>query len=100
MNRPEISKMLTLSTSHISAATAAQLAKNDQITVPYYPKSDFGWFIYIDRELCQSADKTDAQQIPKDLQALIYYANDLDCEILCLDSDGPIIPYLQKYKHE
>ena len=89
-----ISKMITLSTAHITEETNQLLSKaadntitNFSITV--YKKDEYGYFIYI------SDDTTNT--LPSDLTDLIIFAKELDCEILCLDRDGEILPFLKKY---
>lgn len=101
MNQPEITKMMTISTTHINQKSNEFLDDRcDEIEegfIPYVPltvleKHGYGWIIYIDKE------EIDDKQIPTDIKDCMYYALDHDCDILCLDCDGPIVDDLPKYK--
>lgn len=96
----EISKVITLSTAHISKKTG-DMIDADPVTntlgLCIYPKADYGWFIVIDDNAIYQA-KTES--IPEDLARLILFANDIGCSYLCLDCDGEVIPYLYKYDWE
>ena len=111
MNAPEITRMLTISTAHISPATRRLLEteaglEDNETGLAIYPKDDVGWFVYIPvmHELtCRVVD--DGQHIafgypntvPHDLQALLQYAESLDCAVLCLDRDAKAVPFLPAY---
>ena len=50
----EISKVLTLSTAHISQKSAELLDKETEkptLDLPVYNKSNYGWFIYIPQNI-------------------------------------------------
>lgn len=112
MPMPEISKMLTVSSAHICNSTAAALdleGVTDSLGLAVYEKDDFGWIIYPVIMKNESQYKHDengdilfghADNMPKDLQNLLRYCHDLGCQILCIDSDGPIIPYLPTYDND
>lgn len=84
----QLSFMLTLSTAHICPDTAElldaeALDSNHLQYLPVYSKDEYGWFIYL-----SSYHLADKPQVPEDLRACIEYAQNLGCEILCLDRDG------------
>lgn len=96
----EISRMLTVSTAHITSETADFIdnACKDCINSPLivYKKTakintengdsytdDYGWFIYC------NIYKT--SNIPNDLLKLMRFTNDSGCEWLCLDRDGEVL---------
>lgn len=89
----EITKMLTLSTIHITQETADKLnyeLNNDVMFITVYTKEDYGWFIY----LPENFEEID---VPEDLMKCLLFAKDLDCGILCLERDGEVLSYLNKY---
>lgn len=86
----EINKMLTISTAHISEETAKLLDK-DEIGIPVFNKGNYGWFIFVP----QYNDYV--SYIPKDLNHLLTFAKDCDCDWLCLDADGEILDYLETF---
>lgn len=108
MSKPEISKMLTLSTAHVTDRTMRLLdeePEGNDLSLAVYPKSEFGYIIYIpepDELLCDGEPWTQKMphEWPKDLWDVLLYARDLSCDILCLDGDGPEIPYLKSYPDE
>lgn len=99
----EITKMLTLSTIHISKETASLLMKvckyKKELSLVIFPKSwqkeYYGWFIYVPEEL--TTDLETYNDVPEDLMKCLLFAKDLDCGILCLDGDGEVLDYLLKY---
>lgn len=89
----EITKMLTLSTAHITEETANKLnyeLNNDVMFIAVYAKEDYGWFIYIPEDF-------EEIDVPDDLMKLLLFAKDLNCGILCLDRDGEVFDYLEKF---
>lgn len=93
-NLLDITKMITLSTSHVSETTKKLLTENetdsDTLTLPVY-KKDAGWFI------CVTDIDPDSPTIPDDLKNLISFAQNIGCDWLCLDSDGQTLPYFEKF---
>lgn len=95
-HEPEISRMLTLSTAHLSEDTAEKLDKNpktDCLSITCYPKSEFGWYVYFDGLPEDAID-----HLPDDLKAAIHLAKNLQCGILCFDCDAEVIPHLCNYE--
>lgn len=89
-----ITKMVTISTAHISEKTAHLLeveAKENNLGICVYNKADFGWYITIDDEIKRNTD------LPKDLYKAVQFASDVGCQTLCLDCDGPVVEFLDKY---
>ena len=83
----EITKMLTLSTAHITDSTMEQLDREpvyNNLGLCVYKKSDYGWFIYLDNTM----DLTD-MRLPNDLLKCLALAKSVGCDVLCLDCDGP-----------
>ena len=93
----KISKMLTLSTAHITKETADLL---DAFDIPFdiciYDKGTAldhcGWFL-VDWTLSE-------ETIPEDLRACFKLAERNGCEWLCLDCDGPVEDCLPTYEWE
>lgn len=93
---PEISKVLTLSTAHITEKTAELLDKepdSNYLGLCVYPKSEYGYYIEIGEYLDQSLKN----HIPEDLFIVLAFANSMDCSILCLDCDAVECPFLPTY---
>ena len=95
----EITKMLTISTAHISKETAEILDDADAsacFPIAVYNKEGYGWWIYIPDHYKEifvpgnyysDIDIPDSD-IPMDLHACIGLAIDNDCQWLCLDRDA------------
>ena len=91
----EISKMLTISTAHITEETANKLDReiNENIIgLCVYEKTDFGWFIHVPDDLEEVVESL------RDLCECLLLAKDLGCEWLCLDCDGEVLSYLDTYE--
>jgi len=95
----EISKMLTLSTAHITRETAEALGSPPSDHThewlewfSYYDKADYGWWI--------PTNSAELKQLPPDLAACIRFAKSNGCDWLCLDCDGPIENCLPTYEWE
>lgn len=90
----EISKMLTLSTTHMSLKTAQSMEKGEDFGLVIYEKLDYGWFILVDPEVL---DADESGVIPADLYHLLHVAKNHDCRWLDLDCDGNVEPDLPAY---
>ena len=113
MSKPEISRILTLSTGHVTECTRNMLLRESEennFGLDVYEKDDFGFIIYLPapvetRGVDTPYTETPAgctrfgisYSVPKDLQDVLRYCHDMGCNILCLDADGPEIPYLRYY---
>lgn len=95
----EITKMLTISTMHVTEETYGKLAAEadglfiSNLNLPVYRKDDYGFFI------C-AFDAEFNDNLPDDLRTCLNYALKHDCSWLCLDCDGEIMADLQKYEWE
>lgn len=87
----EIEKILTLSTAHIRESTAEAI-DNERLPIIFFPKGEYGWFIYIGYSIFMS------DQVPPDLFACMNLARQNGCVWLCLDRDGPLIDKNPKYE--
>ena len=85
----EISKMLTVSTGHISKETS-ELLENDKLDIVVFDKGEWGWFIHI-------PDDYDDFDLPIELHKLMNFAKDLNCDWLCLDCDGDVLDYFEVF---
>ena len=114
MSMPEITKMLTISTGHVRQSTMDMLdreARENNYGLAVYPKDGFGYLIYLTDPMASFPEESLPYEehgdhyplfgfpafVPKDLQDCMRYCKDMGCELLCLDSDGPEIPYLGWY---
>ena len=94
MKNLEITKMLTLSTAHITEDTNRLLIiepYTDGMQLSVFTKADFGWFIYVNDDL-------ENRSIPDDLKACLELAKENGCKWLCLDCDGDTVDELEEYE--
>lgn len=98
-----ISRMLTISTGHVTFDTFEALSLDgirNEIKLPVYSKTapgngeNYGLLIYIEPGLI------DWDSIPKDLVPVLKFSMQNSCGILCLDSDGGEIEELPLYEWE
>lgn len=94
MNDLEISKMLTVSTAHLTEDDAVYLARScyfeaeDDLVV--YAKGDYGWFVYIPYDLNE-------YNLSKNLKHIFTLAKIFECIWICFDEDGCVIEELNTY---
>jgi hypothetical protein len=87
----EISKMLTLSTGHITKATSELLELVTDDVPVNFSKGSYGWIMVVPSAPYGASGNThDPPTCPDDLKAVLAYARGLGCEWLCLDCDGDI----------
>lgn len=87
----DITKVLTISTAHITEETDRKLQDNSELNrmdLSVYEKGEYGYWIYVD----SSRDR-----IPEDLKKCLKFAEQNDCQWLCLDCDGEEVPELPTY---
>lgn len=90
----EISRMLTLSTGHLTEETRVMLDVNDdELYLPVFPK-DYGWLICLTD--WDEYDE-DIESLPDDLRLCLQFADDHDCEWICFDSDSATVSSLPLY---
>lgn len=89
----EISKMLTVSTAHISP-TNAELLDEGVKDLIVYKKDDYGWFINVPS---YDIEKGSLSICALPIHRLIVFAKDLGCDWLCFDRDGEILDYFSTY---
>lgn len=89
----DIKQILTVSLEHISEETEQKLKvepDTDALGLSVYQKADFGYYINI-------TDQIDCDRLPEDLRTFVLLTKDLKCDVLCLDCDAKIVPYLKTY---
>ena len=99
---PEISSMLTLSTSHITRSVADTLFgithrhpccdKEAELWPVVYNKDGYGYIIHVPEDLYDLKGR-----IPDSLYACCKYAENHGCAWLTLDVDGPMMEGLPLY---
>lgn len=87
----EIYKMMLMSTGHITKKTA-ELLTNNEVGIVVYEKDEYGWFIVV------SDWQDNVELIPDDLKDCLSFAEENECEWLCLDCDGKEYDSLPIYK--
>jgi hypothetical protein len=91
----EISKMLTLSTSHVGQDDYGVVQDDGSLPVYDKEKSSIcgvcGMYIYID-------DIGPDTAIPKSFAPVVELAKINGCTIVCLDGEGPVVPILPVYR--
>lgn len=94
----KITKMLTISSGHLTPGTLNILdvdaMGNNFPFLGIFPKSEFGYFVYIDEKAFQQTTDT----VPSDLKDVIGFTLRSGCTLLCLDCDGDVIPSLPHYE--
>lgn len=90
----EISKMLCISTAHITQKTSQLLCDEAIKDVTYYNKGDWGFFIYVPTCI---EENTEAD-IPEDLQKVMDFARMNDCLWVMLDCAASVVDELPKYE--
>ena len=91
-----ITKMLTISTAHITRETEKKLrveSYSNNMCLSVYDKEGYGYWIYIDpydKLMCK-------KNIPEDLLKCIELARQNDCQWLCLDWDAEEVSELPTY---
>lgn len=108
-----ISRMYTLSTTHILPSTYALLKHEPETnlipSLGVYRKGEYGLFVYIAGDLAEGmnpmclpmpdiAGKSAlGKNFPEDLIRCLRYAWNKGCEVVCFDSDGPIVESIPSY---
>lgn len=91
----DITRCLTIATSHITEETDENLRKGDwcgQMGISVYDKAEFGYWIWC------GTDFDSNSTIPEDLMACIKLAKENNCDWLCLDCDGCEVDGLPTYE--
>lgn len=93
----EISRMLVISTAHITEGTADALNESvygyeSGIDLCVHEKKDYGFFIHIPE------DWKEERGLPPDLQACMELAGGNGCGWLCLDRDAETVSCLPVYE--
>lgn len=87
----DISKVLTISIAHITKETDSELQHNpDRFEELFYYDTDWGYMIWI-------PPHTTLEDIPKDLRMCLEFAQQNDCEWLCLDCDRDEVSEVPTY---
>lgn len=95
---PEIDKMLSLSTAHITKATGdwldeqSKLTANNEMELITYPKGEYGWFIPLYKEMFE-----EQKIIPESLLLILGYAWGTGCQWIMFDNEIEEIDDLPKY---
>lgn len=98
----EISKMLTISTAHVTEDICERLAAradhDPRYNIPFvvYRKDEFGYFIYVTKDTLEDALKEGS--CPEVLLDVVKFAVKHGCKLLCLDRDGPTVPELKTHE--
>lgn len=77
----QIESALTISTAHITQATAEELNDGNNFDLIVNDKGQSGWWIYV-------ADHASWAKVPDDLKKCLQAAKALGCPWLCLDQDA------------
>lgn len=87
-----ITKVLELSTQHISEVTAGLLNTSMISGISVYHKEEYGWFIYV------SPEEEENEQIPDDLNEVLKFSRSNDCSWIMLDRDYDTIKELPTFE--
>lgn len=88
---------LDLSTAHLSPLTRKRMSNLDEIGTIYYPKGDYGWFVYVH----DPSDFPDLnEELPADLRACLEYARANGMQWLMFDCDASEVDGLRTYQDD
>ena len=97
----DMQKILTLSKKHLSMSTRQKLShkkRNEWFPcIEVYNKASFGWFIYINEESFKDAFRF--TYLPHDLKAVLSFALESGCNILCIDEQVEPLMCLPQYEY-
>lgn len=90
----EKTQMLTVAMTHLTYDTLENFAKicANSGKLVCYPKSDYGYFVYL-------LGEPSNLDIPSDLKTILKLAFDEDCSLVCFDCDGFEIEGFETYHH-
>lgn len=94
---PEITRLMTLSISHIRPETASKLdadAEDNRLGICIH-KFNYGYYIVVDQQTVELAEQKDA--LPEDLKRIVLFAATMGCATVCLDCDGLECQFLPTY---
>ena len=100
--REELEKVLTISTGHVTEATATLLDANEAAGTVSYTKDEYGWLVYVPMNMPEKPHVDDEDdpigQRPADIHTCMLFACKLGCTWLMLDKDATLIDELPAYK--
>ena len=91
----EISKIITLSTAHISPSTMDKLDANSSSVPPCFKKDKFGYFMLSNEDVLN--DYADNEYFPKDLKQCVEFARLHDCDWIMFDGEADEVEELDVY---
>ena len=91
----EISKMITLSTAHLSPDTMDKLDADYSSVPPCFKKDKFGYFVLSNKDVME--DCGDDEYFPKDLKQCVEFARLHDCDWIMFDGDADEVEELDVY---
>lgn len=106
MSKPEIERMLCLSTMHMKPSSFEFLRANDNLYgLVYYEKREYGGDAVYGSWICISGDlittfRDEYDNYPEDLRSIIDYAISRDLAWIMFDRDIPITEYFSTYEDE
>jgi hypothetical protein len=83
------SRMLEISTGHVSKEGVDILTDPNNSDVSVYDKGDYGWIIFVESEIDDKLEQS--------LKDILQYAKDHGCQWVMLDCDGIEIDELPIY---
>ena len=91
----EIHQMLCLSTAHLTLTTRELMDTDALPGSIFFPKSQYGWFMYVPEQQLLEAVSND---LPSDVTDCLSFACKLGMQWLMFDSDGPVFEELALYE--
>ena len=101
----QINKMLTLSMDHIRQSThkflQLDIAEDKYSSLEVVKDGDDRYFIFINAQDFETYTKFHGDiHIPNDLEVVIKFAIDMECDVLALDKKAKTLPYLPRYEYD
>ena len=91
----EISKMITLSTAHLSPKTMDKLDDDVSYIPPVYKKDNYGYFVLSNKDVVE--DFLGNEYCPKDLKQCVEFARMHGCDWIMFDGDADEVEELDVY---
>lgn len=97
--KPEIRRMLVLSTAHVRPNSSCLFPKLSWPGVLTHECPPFGAMIWVPDEpaLPENVEPEDGVEVPMEILKLQLFARRYDCDWIMLDADGPVVEVLEVF---
>jgi len=95
-----VGKFLSISTAHITYEDSLVLARLTGDSGFAVSDNDYGWHICVHEDRAELEENQKRYAVAGMSDAflnILEFANDLECELIALDQDGAIYPYIEQF---